>query len=55
MIYKILFIVGLVWLFRVLFRNMAKLQNLENQQKKPKSDPNAFEAEYTVIDEDVKK
>lgn len=54
MIYKILFVVGLVWLFRILYQNITKLNELNDQRKTSKHD-DALEAEYKVVDEEKDK
>ena len=51
MLYKILFVVGLVWLFRILYRNISKMNQINEQRKSSKHD-DALDAEYTVIDEE---
>ncbi len=51
MIYKVLFVVGLVWLFRILFRNISKFNKVDHQSRSQTHD-DAVEAEYKVVDED---
>ena len=51
MIYKILFVVGLVWLFRILYSNITKINQIKNEKKSSQHD-DALDAEYTVIDEE---
>lgn len=51
MIYKILFVVGLVWLFRILFRNISKINRVDHKSR-PQSHDDAVEAEYKVVDEE---
>lgn len=52
MLYKILFIAGLIFLLRMVFKNLKQVDQMKQQQRPKKPDDDTFDAEYTVVDDD---
>lgn len=51
MLYKILLVLGIVYLARLIFNSFSQQEKINNQKPK-KEDPNTVDAEYTVIDDE---